>query len=484
MKLFLFAIVVLVICIFLGPAVIENTGLVLGAALGIFFLFLALTNFETGLMILLFVIPLSVQLNVTSVKGGAPIDFGVDDFFIFCLFITWLVHIAKTGQSPFSPNPLTFPFIGYLAACVVSLLPLAMIGKGNIALSALHLVKWYEYVFIYFVLVNSLKTREQIVRFTVLAIGSAVLISFINLMQVIYGLVTGADTHFFKVATASFESNGILGAFYLFFLSIITSFIVTTEKGTTRFILGVLGGIMSFTLFYTFARGAYLGMVCALVFLGFLHHKKMLVFSLLMLSIVPVFTSKAVGERVSMTIHVDSSNLKDFGIQQRGGMKGYQAYQAGGRTFQLDQSSAERFYQWAKARKAIDQNPIIGTGYWGGRYLGVYGFTTIHNHYLTTLIETGIFGLASFLWLSWSLIADAAFFASKTGDPFYCAIARGLAAGYFGVLVHCFFGESFESFRLTGPLWIMCGIVFAAKKVYWDSVTEYYLQQQNQAGAA
>lgn len=484
MKLFFVAILVLVGCIFLGPSVIENTLLVLAFALGVFFLFMALTNFETALLILLFIIPLSVQLNVSS-AGGAPVDFGTDDFFIGCLFISWLVYIAKNHQSPFASNPLTLPFIAYFGACVISLLSLVMIGKGNVALSVLHLVKWYEYVFIYFALISSLKTREQIVKFTILGVGSAVLIATIHLFQILTGLVHGEDVRFFKWATASFESNGILGAYYLFFISIIGSFFVSVQKGTHRALLVGIAGMMSFALFYTFARGAYLGMVFALVFLGFLHHKKMLVFSLLLLAVVPAFTNHAVSERVTMTIQLDQNKMNDLGMGSPSGkLKGYRAYQAGGKVIQLDESSAQRLIQWAKARRAIYQNPIIGTGYWGGRFLGVFGFTTVHNFYLTVLIETGVLGLTAFLWLSWCIVANAASFGNRTGDPFYCALARGISAGYFGILVHCFFGETFESFRLTGPLWIMCGILFAAKRIYWEGVERYYAQIRSTSKAA
>ena len=234
---------------------------------------------------------------------------------------------------------------------------------------------------------------------------------------------------------------------------------------------------MSFTLFYTFARGAYLGMVMALIFLGFLQHKKLLVFSFLFLSLIPVFTSKAISQRVTMTVHVDTKEIKGYyGSRQ---LNKYMEYKMkGGKVLQLDASSAERLYAWVKARRAITQDPIFGAGYWSGRFIGVFGFTTAHSQFITILIETGILGLLTFLWLSITLIWSAISFGNETLDPFYRAIARGLAAGYFGVLVHSFFGETFESFRMTGPLWIMTGIVFAARKIYKEQEPYYRIPSQ------
>lgn len=443
----------------LAPAILELPMVAVGLIFGSFLLFLALTNFELGLMFLLFVIPLSVQVEVTELRG-ASVDVGADDFFIFLMFLIWLVYLGKTKQAPFVANPLTWPFLGYLAACLTSFIPLLIWGKGQPFVSLLHLLKWYEYVFIYFVLVKCLNTREQIVRFTIFAIACCSLVTFIHAGQILMGMLSGQTDmmYFAHKTTAGFESNGILGAFYDFSIAILLSFFVRYPHTNTRMKLLLLAAFTSFTLFYTFARAAYLGLIAAMICLGFFYRKRFLFIGLLLVFIAPVFLSRAVSERVTMT--VKSENMEEMRRQLPG------AYRYAGRGgLKLDASSMERILAWQKAKGIIYHHPIFGTGYWSVRYLGKFGFSTAHNFYITTIIETGILGLIMFLWLAGSLLWNAFSFGRTTQDPFYQALAYGITAGFVGILTHCFFGETFESFRMTGPLWMLTGIVFAAKRI-------------------
>lgn len=477
MKYIIFLLILVLVGGVLGPVIVQAPLVILAAIFGAFLLVLALTNFEVGLMLLLFIIPLSVQVNVQNIKGGAPVDVGADDFFIFCLFMIWLVYLAKTKQAPFAVNPLTWPFLLYFGACLLSFLPLIFSGKGKISLSFLHLLKWYEYVFIYFVVVKCLENRGQIIRFTVLSIASCAFIAGVQVLQILFGLTHGeAEAELGTFAMSSFESNGILGAFYVFFLSIVLSFWVSSKETGKKLLLLALALLLSVTLFYTYARAAYLGMVVSMIVLGFLYRKRFLFISILLLLLSPAFFSKAVSERISMTVKVDTRTLADMGY--RTPHAGH--YTFGSKAIQLDESSYSRLLAWAKAKNLIYQHPLFGTGYWSVRYLGVFGFSTAHNHYVTVLVETGVLGFLSFLAICAALLFNTVAFARTTRDPFYHALAKGVAAGFIGILVHSFFGESFESFRLTGPLWIMAGIVFAAKRIEQMSyqAPEWPLQTQ------
>ncbi|MSR77320.1 MAG: O-antigen ligase domain-containing protein [Candidatus Omnitrophica bacterium] len=450
--------------IYIGPTVIENPQIIIGTAVGGFVLLLALTRFNLALMFLLFIIPFSVQFNLGYLTGKTPIDFSVDDFFIICVAFTWLVYLTKSRKPPYVANSMTWPFVAYFSASLISFIPMVASGKGNIALSMLHLIKWYEYVFVYFVLVRTLESREQIVKFAVLQIISSVMITLFQFFQILTGFARGQTSGFAHSAMATFGSNGILGAYYVFFLSIIISFIVTAKSPKYRLWLFASAGLMAFTLFYTFARSAYLGMVVAFIVLGFLHRKMMAIFSLLLLCMLPAVSSKAVNQRISMTTNLNARALQRVGHFNGNRNAFYKMAQSSG-GITLDESSMERLKAWRRAKQVIYDNLFIGTGYWSGRFVGIFGMTTAHSFYVTTILELGIVGLGSFIWLSWALIFNAAIFGDKTRDSFYCAISRGLVAGYVGILVHCVFGETFEDFRLTGPLWMMCGIVFAAKRI-------------------
>ena len=151
----LFVLAMLGFGIYIGPAVVSNPLLIVAFAVGGFILLLSLTRFDLTLMFLLVIIPFSVQANLRSV-AEAPVDFGVDDFFIICLIFTWIVYLSKHKKTPFVPSPLGIPFVIFLTSCIISFIPMIISGRGNIILSVFHLIKWYEYVFIYYVLVSTL----------------------------------------------------------------------------------------------------------------------------------------------------------------------------------------------------------------------------------------------------------------------------------------------------------------------------------------
>ena len=459
MKFIILALILLSAAVWLVPAFLENPAFIIAVLGAGILMIISITNFETGLLLLLLVIPLASQANLGA-AGGAPVDFGTDDFFIFCLFLVWLVYLGKTKQAPFVENPLTWPFLSYLAACLISFIPMIAIRTTQPVLSLLHLVKWYEYVFIYFVLVKCLETRDQIERFAALAVGSSVLIAVMDAGEIVMGTPA-------KWATASFESNGILGAFYLFFMNIAISFLVEMKGARLRAVLAASIALLTFGLFNTGARAAYLGAVVSVIVLGLLHRKQWLFLAILAMLAVPALWNKVVTEEISKTFTMDAAKFRQDRYQDVGS---YRLNMLSGRyrpgtTLQLDVSSAERFIQWKKARNQIYRNPIIGTGYWSGRFIGVFRFTTAHSFYLTLLIETGAIGFLAFMWLAWSLLYHSWVFSRRTLDPFYSALAKGFASGFTGILVHCFFGETFEAFRLTGPLWMTAGILFAAKRL-------------------
>lgn len=469
-RLILLLVGIIVAFFLFGPTVIENVVqnpvLVVGFAGGIFVLVLSMTNFEKGIMLLLFIIPFSVQLNLES-SGGAPVDFGIDDFLIFFLAVVWLVYLGKTKQAPFVKNPLTWPFMAYLAGCLLSFIPMSMSGKGNIPLSLLHLVKWFEYVFIYFIMLKLLDQRPQIIRFTLLSLGIAVFVACIQLFQMITHIGIKNPTGEGGLAMAGFESNGILGAYYVFFLSILLSFLIRLNLSMNlKFLLIGVSLLMAVMLFFTYSRAAYLGFFIALVLTSLFNRRAAIFVLAFGLLITPVILSRKVSQEIKSTVRYEGMErrMNSTWGQSRSVAKYYAQHQGKG-GIRLDLSSVVRLVSWAKARGVIYHHPLFGTGYWSTRFLSVFGFSTVHSWYITILLETGILGLLGFIWICWAILFNVFLLFRETQDEFYQALSIGYFIGFIGVLVHCFFGETFESFRMTGPLWMMTSIVVSAKRI-------------------
>ncbi|MBP7162991.1 MAG: O-antigen ligase family protein [Candidatus Omnitrophica bacterium] len=131
--------------------------------------------------------------------------------------------------------------------------------------------------------------------------------------------------------------------------------------------------------------------------------------------------------------------------------------------------SMGRYNFWKEALLIIKDYPLFGAGLntysevapryrinWGGYP---------HNCYLHMAAETGLAGLASFLWLlfvflwrSWSRIL-------KVQDRFLLSLAMGGLTGLSGFLVQSFFDTNLYSVQLNTLFWFVMGMVIVSIRV-------------------
>ena len=415
---------------------------------GIIVFFLTIINIEIGLMLLIFVIPLTRQLTLTELVG-APVDIGVDDMLLLCLIFGWLGNMARTKSVIFTRTPLNWPFLGMLFIGLVSLVPLAFkFGGANLLLSGLHLIKWFEYILIYFMVVSTITSLGQVRRYVYLFLGATAMVVVIQLFQMLTGRFAGTTWTpggELRWAMATFESNGILGAYYVFFTALVVSFALDSKSLRGKLLLLVFSLAMSYCLFNTYSRAAYVGLIGSLIALSLLLRDKRVLAMVMIAIVLSVgFTATSALERAKMTVITVSPNIT------------------------LEPSAAGRLYTWKQALKVFASSPLIGIGYWGGRYHGAFGFSTAHSQYLTILAETGILGFAIFCWLLVRMFKNSAYLYRTSEVPFLRSLSVGYSAGLIGVLIHGIFGETLTSFRMTGPLWFMTALVIVAQRFHQE----------------
>ena len=79
--------------------------------------------------------------------------------------------------------------------------------------------------------------------------------------------------------------------------------------------------------------------------------------------------------------------------------------------------------------------------------------------YARVLAETGLVGLAAFLWLMWAVGRHALDVYATRGDPDERGLVLGFLAGFAGLLVHAFGSNTFIIVRIMEPFWLVTGIV-------------------------
>jgi O-antigen ligase len=130
-----------------------------------------------------------------------------------------------------------------------------------------------------------------------------------------------------------------------------------------------------------------------------------------------------------------------------------------------DVGTKDRVFMWQTAWHMIQDRPVLGHGintfmanyltYWvGGEQQPRYA----HNCYLQMAAETGLVGLAAFLWLLWLAFARmgrALTRAPASGDR---TILAGLVAGLLAFAIQAGYDTNFYAMRQVAIFWVLAGL--------------------------
>ena len=89
-----------------------------------------------------------------------------------------------------------------------------------------------------------------------------------------------------------------------------------------------------------------------------------------------------------------------------------------------------------------------------------------HNCYLQIAAETGIVGLAGFLWLIGTFFIHSIASLTKIKDRFHHAVLSGISAGIIVTLVHSIVDTNLYSLPLAVLFWLMLGINAALQRSF------------------
>lgn len=235
------------------------------------------------------------------------------------------------------------------------------------------------------------------------------------------------------------------------------------------FFLGVTG-IMCLCLLFTFSRGAWVGMVVAVILFALYMDRRLLAVLGAAVASVLVFVP-------SITSRLTYLFTSDYA----------EASAVGGRAL-----------RWATGRLLLmENNPWTGFGL--GRFGGAvamnnqlldeteeFSYFYMDNYYLKTMVEMGYIGIAFFLLLLAGLLIWGLRAIYRSGTEFCSgkdplvravgnrkAMAVGIFSGLCGVLVHCYFENIFEEPYMMAYFWGLAAMLmylgfFAKPK------TDYY----------
>jgi O-antigen ligase len=402
---------------------------------GVIFFIICMVNTQAALYLLIFSMLLSPEFVLGETKGsslGRGVTLRLDDLLLLIIGFSWLAKMAihKT-LGLFLKTPLNKPIAFYLTVCLTSTLFACMLGNVYPATGFFFVLKYFEYTFVYFMVVNHLQKKQQIQKYVWAILITCVLVSLFGLIQIPSGIRVSAP---FEGKTG--EPN-TFGGYLIFIICLVTGLFLTTPSFKKQILFGFLIFFFAVPFLYTQSRSSYLASIPAMLsFILFTKQRRW--FFLLLIAIgflLPYIAPDPAKERVAYTFEQGKDRTD---VIETMGVK-------------LDTSTSERLRGWRNVFNDWVKHP-----FWG---YGVSGYHFVDAQYFRVLVETGLVGLLLFFILLATIFRQAYASFKQSTDPFDRGLCMGFLAGYIALLFHSIGANTFIILRIMEPFWFVLAMV-------------------------
>ena len=426
-------------------------------------------NLKQGLYLLCILIPLSFEIDITSVsapgirtalsRSSQPISLSSYDLILGSLFLSLILRRACGDIVKFRMDRIFKLLMLFGAAALVSLI-LAYNKMYFIQWKVcfLYLLKLLEVFLVYFIVINVVETNEEVVKLIRLSLTAAIALCVVTL----YNLYLSSQMNF--MIPISIDRISYFG-FLILSAPIALALLFNRERSenSAKLILIVILSIVLVSL--SFKRALIFAIVLSFLFLGLALKKLYIILPTLAIYIlifsltVKGFTNEILYSfsynRVDSSYTFGSYSAPVFQEELRLLSK-YHVTE-----IQVEPAAAERVMKWTKLLRHFPKNPIFGVGYWAAKYrIGMIP----HNIFVAVLVEMGLMGFILFLFiikhifqLVWSLY-------KSSDDELIKSISIGFVASIMGVLAIGLTAEVFFIYRLMASFWLILGLLSQSYK--------------------
>jgi O-antigen ligase len=408
-----------------------STEKMIGLAGGLIVFILCFASTEIALYILIFSMFLSPEFIVGATAAGTlgrGVTLRLDDFLLLIIGFSWLARMSINKElGLFLRTPLNRPIAYYIIICLVSTLVGALFGRVDLKTGFFYVLKYFEYMIVYFMVVNHLTSKKQIRNFMWALFITAAIVSVIAIIQIPSG----------GRVTAPFEGSSgepnTLGGYLVFMIAICGGMLLTASSIRDKMVFSCLILLFVIPMFYTQSRSSYLAVIPVLLTFVWLSEKRSLVMGVILLIMIslPFIAPEPAKERISYTF-TQGVNRRD--VVEVGGVK-------------LDTSSSARLVSWRDAARDWIRHPFIG--------YGVTGYRFVDGQYIKVITETGFLGLITFFFLVVTLFRRIRTDFADSSSPFHKGFSIGFLAGFVGLLFHAIGANTFIIVRIMEPFWFM-----------------------------
>lgn len=441
------------VLIFLGIAIVAyffvNFALALPLKIligGLGFLAVSLVIFfkiEWGVYILVFSMAQSFEIPLGS-SGGQALSIFTDEMVLLAVILAWVVRQITLERGNWTATKLSKPILTLMFIALASLVYSGFyITQSEFLVSLFHLLKWVEYFLVFFIVTNTIKTKKQVSGIVKLMIIVGLAVSVFGIYENITGNHLFTEHVYIHTTTGSvrrvvgtFETSHELGAFLLFPIVLLVSLGLEAKKMTHKIFYFALAGIPLYPFGFSFSRGSYTALFSAIAALAYIKKNKPMIIALIL---AVIFANRLLPRQVLDRVVNTLAEGQDISV-------------------------TDRIDIWRRTLAFYLYHPLIGIGFWNS-YLLKYIGVGPHNSFLQFLLEMGIAGFASFVWLIIALLKAIIEALRSSKD----SLSRVISSTAFSILIgFLFFSLTAEVFfwaRIMGFFWLLMGLVFVSRKI-------------------
>lgn len=413
-----------------------NQSLTLALAISMLVFGITVVRADFGVYILVLAMLLSPEIETgTPAAGERAISLRYDDILIMVIFVGVMVKLAFEGRLRlWQRNPVNAGILAYFGVCIFSTL-LAYerdLGAWDERSALFVTLKMFEYYLIFFLVGHAVRDLHLLRRQMAMFLGVALVVS-------IYGIYTiQAEPR----VSAPFETGGTepntLGGYLTLVICVAVGLFTQAPATRNKVLCATIAGTAFLPFLYTLSRASYVALLVGLVTLGIISRR----FSILLAVTIVLLTSTLimpdkVVERVKLTFQEDSG----VGVS------------VAGQAIPLDKSTYERVEIWDKVWFILGVGPEYAL--FGG---GVGWESVMDSQYARVILETGLVGLAAFLFLQFRILKAAREAYRWTEDWYGRGLAYGVFAGTLALIAHSVGTISFLIVRIMEPFWFLVAL--------------------------
>jgi len=381
-----------------------------------------------------------IEIFIYVLVFALPFSKAIIEIAASVIILSWFLKKVITRQ--WNATYLDIPIFVYIFAIFLSVL-----FSENFSLSLKNFgTKTLEYITLYFIIAEFACDKRRLTNITIVMLGSAAMIAADCIFQYYFGFdILRSRTLEAGRITGSFQMPGTLAGFLSPLLCVFLSLSFLKLKKGISYFLRLEAVLLLTLLIATIVRGAWVGLMVGICFLGVLENKKILYAAIIS----------------SVILGIALPHVMEFpgNILER--LKSIFTFS--------DISSLDRKVIWQATLRMIQDKPLFGHGL--STFMGIFAkyaqdyqhlkhgiIPYAHNCYLQLAAEAGIVGLLSFLGLIGTFFIHTIMFLRSIKNRFNHALLAGVSAGIIVILVHSFVDTNLYSLQLSVLFWLMLGL--------------------------